>query len=248
MKIVVIGGSGTIGSKTMPLLAGLGHEAVAVSSRSGVNSYTGAGLGAALAGAAVVVDLTNPPAFDDATMLDFFQRSGRNLLSAGQAAGVGHHVVLSVVGAADIHDSGYFRAKLAQEQVIATSNVPHTIVRATQFFEFLGGIADAAGPGPTLPIATALAQPIAAADVGRILADVILGPPQAGVVDIAGHEQFALCELVARYLSDIGNPRQVVADPEARYFGARVTDGALVPQGPARLGAISYEAWIATHR
>jgi uncharacterized protein YbjT (DUF2867 family) len=244
MKIVVIGGTGLIGSKLVKRLREKGHEALAASPSSGVNTITGEGLAQALAGAQVVVDLANAPAWEDKAVLEFFQTSGRNLLAAETAAGVGHHLALSIVGTDRMPDNGYFRAKVAQEKLIETSGIPYTIIRSTQFMEFLGGIADSNTTGRTVRISPGLFQPIAADDVAPIVADVALAAPQKGIAEIAGPERAPFNEIVARYLKAIGDPREVVRDPEARYFGGRVEERSLVPLGEARLGRIGLDEWI----
>ncbi len=243
MKIVVIGGTGLIGAKTVAILRQGGHEVVAASPKSGVNSITGEGLNAAVAGAQVVIDLTNSPSFEDKAVLEFFETSGRNLLAAEAAAGVRHHVALSIVGI-DRSDNGYFRAKLAQEKLIETSGIPYTVIRATQFLEFLGGIADAGSEGAVVRLSPGLFQPIAADDVAPIVAEVALAPPRNGIVEIAGPERAPFNDIVARYLRAVGDPREVVRDPEARYFGGRVEERSLVPLGEARLGRIGLDEWL----
>src|SRR5580692_5097610 len=218
MKIVVIGGTGLIGSKTVAILRQNGHEVVAASPKSGVNTITGEGLKEAMTGAQVVIDLANSPSFEDKAVLKFFQTSGRNLLAAEAAAGVRHHVALSIV-AIDRSDNGYFRAKVAQEKLIETSGIPYTIVRSTQFLEFLRGIVASSADGNIVRISPGLFQPIAAEDVATIVADVALAAPRNGIVEIAGPERAPFNEFVARYLKAIADPRKVVSDPEARYFG-----------------------------
>src|SRR5262244_3750802 len=235
MKIVVIGGTGLIGSKTIPILRQGGHEALAASPNTGVNTVTGEGLKQAMAGTQVVIDLANSPSFEDKAVLEFFETSGRNLLAAEAAAGVRHHVALSIVGT-DRSDNGYFRAKVAQEKLIKASGIPYTIIRSTQFMEFLRGIADSGTDGNIVRIATGLFQPIAADDVAANVADVALTAPRNGIVEIAGPERAPFNKIIARYLKAIGDPRQVVSDPEARYFGSRVEEHSLVPLGEARLG------------
>jgi uncharacterized protein YbjT (DUF2867 family) len=244
MKIVVIGGTGLIGSKTIPILRQRGHEAVAASPNTGVNTITGEGLAKALAGAQVVVDLANAPSWEDKAVLEFFETSGRNLLAAEATAGVRHHVALSIVGTDRTPDNGYFRAKVAQEKLIETSRIPYTIIRSTQFMEFLGGIAAEAAKGNIVRISPGLFQPIAADDVAAIVADVALGAPRNGIVEIAGPERAPFNEIIARYLKAIGDPRDVVSDPEARYFGGRVEERSLVPLGEARLGHIGLDEWL----
>jgi uncharacterized protein YbjT (DUF2867 family) len=243
MKIVVIGGTGLIGSKTVAILRQGGHEVVAASPKSGVNSITGEGLKEAMAGAQVVIDLANSPSFEDRAVLEFFGTSGRNLLAAEAPASVRHHVVLSIV-AIDRTDNGYFRAKLAQEKLIVASGIPYTIIRATQFMEFLGGIADTSADGNVVRLPPVLFQPIAADDVAAIVAEVALAPPRNGVVEIAGPERATFNEIVARYLKAVGDPREVVRDPEARYFGGRVEERSLVPLAEARLGRIGLDEWL----
>ncbi len=243
MKIVVIGGTGLIGSKTVAILRQGGHEVLAASPNSGVNAITGEGLKEALAGAQVVIDLANSPSFEDKAVLEFFETSGRNLLAAEAAAGVRHHVALSIV-AIDRTDNGYFRAKVAQEKLIEASGIPYTIVRSTQFLEFLRAIADSSAAGNRVRISTGLFQPIAADDVAANVADVALAPPRNGIVEIAGPERAPFNEIVARYLKAVGDPREVVSDPEARYYGSRVEEYSLVPLGEARLGRIGFDEWL----
>src|SRR5262245_22400908 len=243
MKIVVIGGTGLIGSKTVAILRKAGHEVVAASPNSGVNTITGEGLKEALAGAQVVIDLANSPSFEDKAVMDFFQTSGRNLFPAESAAGVRHHVALSIVGT-DRSDNGYFRAKVAQEKLIEASGISYTIIRSTQFLEFLRGIAASAADGNVVRIAPGLFQPIAADDVAAVAADVALAAPRNGIVEIAGPERVPFNEIVARYLKAVGDPREVVRDPEARYFGGRVEERSLVPLGEARLGRIGFDEWL----
>jgi len=243
MKIVVIGGTGLIGSKTVAILRQGGHEVVAASPSSGVNSITGEGLKEAMAGAQVVIDLANSPSFEDKAVLEFFKTSGRNLLAAEAAAGVRHHVALSIVGT-DRSDNGYFRAKVAQEKLIETSGIPYTIIRATQFLEFLGGIAASSAVGNMVRLSPGLFQPIAADDVAAIVAEVALAAPRGGIVEIAGPERAPFNEIVARYLKAVGDTREVVSDPEARYFGGRVEERSLVPLGEARLGRIAFDEWL----
>jgi uncharacterized protein YbjT (DUF2867 family) len=243
MKIVVIGGTGLIGSKTVPILRQGGHEVLAASPSSGVNSITGEGLKEAMAGAQVVIDLTNSPSFEDRAVLDFFETSGRNLVPAEAAAGVRHHVALSIV-AIDRTDNGYFRAKVAQEKLIETSGIPYTIIRATQFMEFLGGIADSSADGNIVRLPPCLFQPIAADDIAPIVAEVALAPPRNGIIEIAGPELAPFNEIVARYLKAVGDPREVASDPEARYWGGRVEERSLVPLGEARLGRIGLDEWL----
>jgi uncharacterized protein YbjT (DUF2867 family) len=244
MKIVVIGGTGLIGSKVVAILRRAGHEVVAASPGTGVNTVTGEGLPDAMAATDVVIDLANSPSFEDAAVLEFFETSCRNLLAAEAAAGVRHHVALSIVGTDRTPDNGYFRAKVAQERLIAASGIPYTIVRATQFLEFLGSIAASSADGDTVRLSPGLFQPIAADDVAAIVADVALAAPRNGIVEIAGPERAPCNEIVARYLKAVGDPREVVSDPEARYFGGRVEERSLVPLGEARLGTIGLEEWL----
>ncbi|QRM53224.1 SDR family oxidoreductase [Sinorhizobium sp. BG8] len=248
MKIVVIGGTGLIGSKTVERLRKRGHEVVAASPNSGVNTITGEGLAAALAGAEVVLDLANSPSFEDKAVMEFFETAGRNLLTAEKVAGVKHHIALSVVGTERLLDSGYFRAKLAQEKLIIASGIPYTIVRSTQFMEFLGGIAQSGTVGDTVRLSPAYVQPIVSDDVADAMADVALSPPANGIVEIAGPERARLSELVGRYLKATNDPRKVEADPEAHYFGAPLTDGTLVSDDNPRLGHITFEQWFAASR
>lgn len=244
IKIVVIGGSGLIGSKLVNDLVQRGHEVVAASPSTGVNTITGEGLAEALQGAQVVVDVSNAPSWEDKAVLDFFETSGRNLLAAEAAAGVKHHVALSVVGTERLLQSGYFRAKMAQETLIKASRIPYTIVRATQFFEFAGGIADHATEGATVRLSSALMQPIAADDVATALTDVALGEPTNGMMEIAGPEQIRQDELVRQYLNQTGDTRKVVADVHARYYGIDVNDQSLVPGPNARLGSARFAEWL----
>lgn len=244
MKIVVIGGSGLIGTKLVSRLREKGHEVVAASPNSGVNTITGEGLADALAGAQVVVDVANSPSFEDRAVLEFFQTSGRNLLAAEAAAGVKHHVALSVVGSDRLPDSGYLRAKMAQESLIKASKIPYTIVRSTQFFEFVNGIAQAATVGQTVRLSPARLQPIASDDVAAAVAEATLGAPVNGVIEIAGPERIPLDELARRYLRAAKDPRQVVADAHARYFGTELNDQSLTPGDNPRLGSIRFEDWL----
>jgi uncharacterized protein YbjT (DUF2867 family) len=244
MKIVVIGGSGLIGSKLVAKLRELGQEVVAASPNSGVNSLTGEGLAEALKGASVVVDVTNSPSWDDSAVMNFFETSTRNLLSYEAAAGVGHHVALSVVGSERMPESGYFRAKVAQEKLIKESSVPYSIVRATQFFEFLKGLADISMDGGKVHLAPVLFQPMAAEDVASGVGRIAVGAPVNGTVEIAGPEQFRLNELVQRRLATLKDSREVIADPHARYSGAEINDRTLVPGKNAQLGETRYETWL----
>jgi uncharacterized protein YbjT (DUF2867 family) len=244
MKIVVIGGTGLIGSKTVAILRRGGHEVAAASPKSGVNSVTGEGLKGAMAGAQVVIDLANSPSFEDKAVLEFFEASGRNLLAAEAAAGVRHHVALSIVGI-DRTNNGYFRAKVAQEKLIRTSGIPYTIIRSTQFLEFLGGIAaSSAADANIVRLSPVLFQPIAADDVAAVVADVAPSAPRSGVVEIAGPERAPFNEFIARYLKAVGDPREVVSDPEAGYWGGQVEEYSLVPLGEARLGRIGLDEWL----
>ena len=244
MKIVVIGGSGLIGSKLVGKLTEHGHEAVAASLDSGVNTLTGEGLDEALEGAAVVVDVSNSPSFEDAAVLEFFETSTRNLLEAEAAAGVAHHVALSVVGTDRLSASGYFRAKIAQEKLITSSAIPYSIVHATQFFEFIKSIAQAATEGDTVRLAPVLIQPMAADDVAAAVGKVSVGAPLNGIVEVAGPEQFRLDELVRQGLSARNDPRQVVADPHTAYFGAELGERTLLPGDGVQLGATRFEDWL----
>jgi len=243
MKIVVIGGTGLIGSKTVAILRPGGHDVAAASPRNGVNSITGEGLKEAVAGAQVVIDLTNSPSFEDKAVLEFFETSGRNLLAAEAAAGVRHHVALSIV-AIDRTDNGYFRGKVAQEKLIKASGIPYTIVRATQFLEFLGGIADSSADGNKVRLPPILFQPIAADDVASVIGEIALTPPRNGIVETAGPERAPFDKIIARYLKAVGDPREVVCDPGARYWGGRVEEHSLVPLGDARLGRIGLDEWL----
>jgi uncharacterized protein YbjT (DUF2867 family) len=243
MKIVVIGGSGLIGKKLIPLLKARGHQAVSASPSSGVNTLTGDGLAAALAGADVVVDVTNSPSFEDKAVLEFFETSTRNILAAEAAAGVRHHVALSVVGADQVPDSGYMRAKVAQERLIKASGVSYTILRATQFFEFLGAIA---GPGADpVRVSSAPMQPMAADDVAAALADVTVASPANGVLEVAGPESLSMAVFVGQALAASGDTRRVVGDPQARYFGAVLDDVGLKPRGAnPRIAATRFGDWL----
>jgi uncharacterized protein YbjT (DUF2867 family) len=244
MKIVVIGGSGLIGSKVVRKLREQGNEAVPASPDTGVNTLTGDGLAEALKGAAVVVDVSNSPSFEDAAVLHFFQTSTGNILQAEAAAGVRHHVALSVVGTDRLSESGYMRAKIAQEKLIERSSIPYSIVHATQFFEFIKGIADAATNGDTVRLAPVLIQPMAAEDVATAVTGVAIGTPFNGMVEVAGPEQFRLNELVRRYLAAREDPRSVIADPTARYYGAVLSERMLVPDTNATIGETRFEDWL----
>ncbi len=244
MKIVVIGGSGLIGSKLVKKLREQGHEAVAASPNSGVNSVTGEGLAEVLKGASVVVDVSNAPSWEDKAVMEFFTTSTRNLLTYEAAAGVGHHVALSVVGTERLLESGYFRAKIAQENLIKASSIPYSIVRATQFFEFVKGIADLSTDGNKVRLPSALIQPMAANDVAEAVGRIAVGSPVNGIVEVGGPEQFHLDELVRRDLAARKDPREVVADPHARYYGIKVSESTLVPDNNARLGETRFETWL----
>jgi uncharacterized protein YbjT (DUF2867 family) len=244
MKIVVIGGSGLIGTKLVNNLRQRGYEVMAASPKSGVNTLTGEGLAKALEGAQVVVDVANAPVWEDKAVLDFFETSGRNLLSAEAAAGVRHHVALSIVGADRLPASGYLRAKVAQENLIKTSRIPFTIVRSTQFFEFVKGIAQSATEGQTVRLSPGLMQPIAADDVAAALTDVAVGEPVNGTIEIAGPEPIRMDEFVRRFLSATRDPRKVTTDAHALYFGTELNDQSLTPGNNARLGPTHFEDWL----
>src|SRR5881227_2541224 len=244
MKIVVIGGSGLIGKKVVTNLRQQGHEVVAASPSSGVNTVTGEGLAKALAGAQVVVDVANAPSWEDKAVMAFFETSGRNLLAAEAAAGVGHHVALSVVGTDRLFASGYFRAKMAQEKLIKASPIPYTIVRATQFFEFVGGIAQSATEGQTVRLPPVLMQPIASDDVAAVVAEVAVKKPLNGMIDLAGPEPIRQDDLVRRFLNATGDARTVITDPKALYYGITVNDQSLTPGDHPRLGPTSFEDWL----
>jgi uncharacterized protein YbjT (DUF2867 family) len=244
MKIVVIGGSGLIGSKLVDRLRQGGHEVVAASPRSGVNAITGEGLAEALADTEVVVDVANSPSFEDKAVLAFFETSARNLLAAEAAAGVRHHIALSVVGTERLLESGYFRAKMAQENLIKASGIPYTIVRATQFFEFVGWIAQSGTVGQTVRLPPALFQPISSDDVAAALADVAVAAPVNGMIEIAGPEAVRLTELVADFLRTTGDTREVIPDAHARYSDVQIDDRSLTPDDGARLGPTRYKDWL----
>jgi uncharacterized protein YbjT (DUF2867 family) len=244
MNLVVIGGTGLIGSKLVKQLREAGHEAVAASPDTGVNSMTGEGLAQALSGTSVVIDVSNSPSFEDAAVMNFFETSTRNLLAAEAAASVGHHVALSVVGTERLSQSGYFRAKSAQENLIRAASIPYSIVHATQFFEFVKSIAGAATDGDTVRLAPVLIQPMAADDVASAIAKIALGAPVNGIIEVAGPEQIRLDELIRRALSVRKDPRKVVADPQARYFGAELSERTLVPAGVVRLAKTRFEDWL----
>jgi uncharacterized protein YbjT (DUF2867 family) len=244
MKIVVIGGTGLIGSKTVAVLREGGHEVIAASPKGGVNTVTGEGLKEAIAGAQVVIDVSNPHASNRQAALEFFETSGHNLLAAEASARVQHHVTLSIVGADRVPDQGYYLAKVAQEGLIRASGISYTIIRSTQFLEFLGSIADASTDGGIVRLAPGLLQPIAADDVAAFIAEVAFADPRNAIVEIAGPERAPFSEIVARYLKAVGDPRKVVMDPEARYFGGRLEEKSLVPLGDARLGRLNLEEWL----
>jgi len=244
MKIVVIGGTGLIGSKTVARLRNKGHEVLAASPNSGVNTITGDGLAEALAGAEVVLDLANSPSFEDKAVLEFFETAGHNLLAAEAKAGVKHHIALSVVGTERLPESGYLRAKLAQERLIKASPIPYTIVHSTQIFEFLKGIADEATVGTVARLSPAAFQPIASDDVADAMADVALAKPLNGTIEIAGPERGRMNEIVARYLKATNDPRTVEADVHARYFGTELNDQSLVPGDGARIGKVGFQDWF----
>jgi uncharacterized protein YbjT (DUF2867 family) len=244
MKIVVIGGSGLIGSKLVTKLREHGHQAVAASPSSGVNTLTGEGLAGVLEGASVVVDVSNSPSFADAPVMEFFKTSTANLLTYEAAAGVGHHVALSVVGTDRLPDSGYLRAKLVQEKLIEESSIPYSIVRATQFFEFVQSIADSATDGNIVRLPPVRFQPIAADDVASAVAGVAMGSPLNGIVEVAGPDQFRFDELIRLGLSARKDPRKVIAEPHARYFGTELSERSLVPDDDAQLGETRFEDWL----
>jgi uncharacterized protein YbjT (DUF2867 family) len=243
MKIVVIGGTGLIGSKLVRRLETHGHDVVAASPNTGVNTLTGAGLADALAGAAVVVDVSNSPSFEDAAVLDFFETSTGNLLEAEKAAAVEHHVALSIVGTDRLPDNGYFRAKVAQERLIETSGIPFSIVHATQFFEFVPAIADAAADGSVVRMPAVGFQPMAADDVADAVARAAVGDPLEGGLDVAGPDRFAMDDFFRQALAAAGDARSVVTDPHALYYGSELTIDSLVPVGPTQLGRIHYADW-----
>ncbi len=244
MKIVVIGGSGLIGTKLVNNLRQAGFEAVAASPSTGVNTINGAGLAEALAGAKVVVDVTNSPSFEPAAVMEFFQTSTRNLLTYEAAAGVAHHVALSVVGIERLPENDYFRAKVAQEKRIKESSIPYSIIQATQFFEFVRGIADAATDGNRVHVPPVLIQPMAADDVANAIGRIATAPPLNGTVEIGGPELFRLDELIRKVLSAHHDPREVLADPHARYFGSELSERSLVPDGNAQPGATRFDDWL----
>jgi uncharacterized protein YbjT (DUF2867 family) len=246
MKIVVIGGTGLIGSKTVAILRRGGHEVIAASPKGGVNTVTGEGLKESMAGTQVVIDLSNAP--DRKAVLEFFETSGRNLVAAEAASLIRHHVALSIVGTDRVPGQAYFHAKVIQEKLIEASGIPYTIIRSTQFLEFLGGIADASTDEGVVRLSPSLFQPIAADDVAEIVAEVALADPRNGIVEIAGPERAPFNEIVARYLNAVGDPRKVVKDPDARYIGGRLEEQSLVPLGEARLGRVNLEEWLRLSR
>jgi uncharacterized protein YbjT (DUF2867 family) len=245
MKIVIIGGTGLIGTKLASKLRRSGHEVVPAARNTGVNVITGEGLDEVLSGAEIVVDVANSPSFEDRAVLAFFETSGRNLLAAEAAANVQHHVALSVVGTDRLPENGYFRAKLAQENLITASKIPYTILRATQFFEFVGGIVDSSSDGQIVRLSPALFQPVASDDVAATLADIALGTPVNGIVELAGPEKFSLDEFARKYLTATKDPRRVAADIHARYFGTELDDQSLTPGKNPRLGSVRFENWLA---
>jgi uncharacterized protein YbjT (DUF2867 family) len=244
MKIVVIGGTGLIGSKTVAILRQGGHEVVAASPKRGVNSVTGEGLKEAMAGAQVVIDVSNAPSSDANAVLEFFEISGRNLFAAEAVAGVRHHIALSIVGTDRVPGQGYYRAKVAQEKLVEASGIPYTIIRSTQFLEFLGRIADANTDGRVVRLPPGLLQPIAADDVAAFVTEVALANPRNGRIEIAGPERAPFNEIIARYLKAIADPREVVKDSKARYFGGRLEEKSLVPWSEARLGLLNLDEWL----
>jgi uncharacterized protein YbjT (DUF2867 family) len=246
MKIVVIGGTGLIGSKLVKRLQAKGHAVLAASPASGVNTITGEGLAEALAGAEVVIDLANSPSFEDKAVMEFFQTAGRNLMAAEAAAGVKHHLALSVVGTDRLPESGYLRAKLAQENIIRGSGIPYTIVHSTQFFEFMFGIAQSGAQGNAVHLSPAMMQPIFSDDVADALVDFVLGSPLNRTVEIAGPEKIRMADAVGKYLRQIGDNREIVADSQTRYFGALLDDNSLVPAAGAHLGKVAYSEWVKT--
>jgi len=245
MRIVVIGGSGLIGTRLVKQLREQRHEAIAASPRSGVNTITGEGMPGALKGASVVVDVSNAPSWEDAAVMNFFETSTRNLLAHEATAGVKHHVALSVVGTERLLESGYFRAKIAQENLIKGSKIPYSIVRATQFYEFVKGIADFSTKGNEVHLPSALIQPMAADDVAAAVARVATGAPLNGIVEVGGPEQFRLDELIRKDLTALKDPRKVVADPQATYYGVKVSERSLVPESSAKLGKERFDEWLA---
>jgi uncharacterized protein YbjT (DUF2867 family) len=248
MKILIIGGSGLIGAKVVANLRQLGYDVLVGSPSTDINTMTGEGLADAVKGAQVVIDVSNSPSFEDAAVLDFFETSGRNLLAAEQAAGVRHHIALSVVGTERMLDSGYFRGKMAQENLIKAANVPYTIVRSTQFFEFLGGIAQYGTVDNEIRLSTALVQPISSDDIAAIVSDTALAQPINGTFDAAGPEKVGLADLMKRYLDALNDQRVVVPDANAAYYGSQLNDQSLTPIGDARLGSTTFAAWLSKSR
>jgi uncharacterized protein YbjT (DUF2867 family) len=248
MRIVVLGGSGLIGSKLVSLLRQESQDVVSASHSSGLNTVTGEGVDESLAGAQVVVDVTNSPSFEGKAALDFFEHSGRHIVAAEVKAGVTHHVALSVVGTDRLQENGYFRAKLAQERLIEASPIPYTILHSTQFFEFLPSIADEGAVGETVRVSSALFQPIAAADVAATLATIAVSPPLNGIVEVAGPDRVSMAELVQRYLSKTGDARQVLSDRTARYYGLILNDESLTPGANPRLGSTTFEEWFSAYK
>lgn len=246
MKIVIIGGTGLIGSKTADRLRKQGHEVIAAAPNTGVNTITGEGVAEALAGASVVIDLANSPSFEDKAVLEFFETSGRNLAVAEKAAGVKHHVALSIIGADRMPESGYMRAKVAQEKIIRDSGIPYTIIHSTQFMEFFGAIAQSGMVGDTAHLSTGLMQPIASDDVADFVTDIALAAPTNGIIEISGPERAPLSDFVTRYLKAMGDTRKIVADPNAQYFGTKLNDNMLVSDNNPRVGRIAFEQWFAT--
>ena len=244
MKIVIIGGTGLIGTKVVAKLRALGHQVIAASPSGGINTITGEGLAEALTNTDVVVDLANSPSWEDKAVMEFFQTAGHNLLAAEIKAGVKHHVAVSIIGVDLMQDSGYMRAKLVQEDLIREFGVPYTIVRSTQFFEFLAGIANEATDGNVAHISDVQFQPIAAEDVASFVAEAALNAPINGITEIAGPERFAMPEIIARYLQGINDTRKVVPNNHGKYYGAQIGYTSLVPAGQARLGAINFEKWL----
>jgi uncharacterized protein YbjT (DUF2867 family) len=245
MKILVIGGSGLIGSKVVPRLCALGHDAISASPSSGVNTMTGEGLDAALVGVDTVLDLSNSPSFADKDVLEFFETTGRNIATAEVKAGVKHHVALSVVGTDRLPDSGYLRAKVAQEKMIRDSGVPYTIVRSAQFFEFLKGIVQASAKGESVHLSTGNMQPIASDEVADAMTSATVGAPVNGIVEIGGPDKIRMADLVQRFLAATQDPRQVIPDPKALYFGTVLEPDSLVPGPGAKLGKIDFDTWFA---
>lgn len=244
MKIVVIGGTGLIGTKVVNNLRQQGHQVIAASPNTGVNTITGEGLAEAMSNTEVVIDLANSPSFEDNAVLEFFRTAGANLLAAEINAGVKHHIALSIVGVDLMQDSGYMRAKLVQEKLIKQSGVPYTIVRSTQFLEFLAGIANQATTGDEVHISTVQFQPIAADDVAAFVTEAALAAPVNGYIEIAGPDRYLQSDIIAQYLQKMNDPRKVIANGKAQYFGAQISDTDLVPAGKAKLGAISFEKWV----